>query len=335
MSGSNEKASSVRRAVVVKYKRIIRWIVMSGCLAYIVWFFAENRQKLGEIARIEPVYLVLMGALFVTAHLIYTFRSRIVLTKCSGIRLALWPWFRLAVLGRFLSTFIPQAGNIYISIRLKREYKIPYTHYAGSFFSFVWMDTCLNMVYAVLLVVLVKRDLMLGDLRALPVLIVITIGIAAGPPLLVVISRKISFVNGRLVWLHAKLSEMLRLAVVSTGDVRYTLKVMGTGALAFVNSMALLYLSFRSLGMEVNIPALGLFYVLLKISTEILITPGNIGPREIAYGILSELMGIGMAQGIAVSVIIRILGTGAVMILGSCFGGIDLLRHKEAYTEPQ
>jgi uncharacterized membrane protein YbhN (UPF0104 family) len=320
---------------VGKYKRIIRWIVMSGCLAYIVWFFAENRQELAQIARINPVYLGLMGVLFLTAHLIYSFRSRIILTKCSGIRLALWPWFRLAVLGRFLSTFIPQAGNIYISIRLKREYKIPYTHYAGSFFSFVWLDTCLNMVYAVLVVLLVRPDLMLGNLRALPVLIVIAIGIAAGPPLLVLISRKISFVNRRLVWLHAKLSEMLRLAVISIGDARYTLKVIGTGLLAFTNSLLLLYLSFRSLGMEVNMPALALFYVLLKISTEILITPGNIGPREIAYGILSELMGIGMAQGIAVSVIIRVLGTGTVMILGSCFGGIDLLRHKEDYTEQQ
>ena len=87
--------------------------------------------------------------------------------------------------------------------------------------------------------------------------------------------------------------------------------------------------------MTVSVPVLALFYIILKISTEILITPGNIGPREVAYGVLSESMGIGMGQGIAVSVIIRVLGTGTVLVLGSCFGGIDLLRHKEDYARPQ
>jgi len=172
-------------------------------------------------------------------------------------------------------------------------------------------------------------------LAALPVLMIITIFVAAGPPLFVLILGRMRFGNQRLAWFHARLSEMLRVSVSSAGDLWYMVKIMLTGLLAFANSLVLLYLSFRSLNMEVNVPALALFYVLLRISTEILITPGNIGPREVAYGILSEYMGIGMGEGIAVSVIIRILGTATVMILGSCFGGIDLLRHREDYAQQQ
>ena len=111
------------------------------------------------------------------------------------------------------------------------------------------------------------------------------------------------------------------------------LKIVLTGIITFINTVAIFYLCFKSLAITVALPSLALFYVVLHLSVQIIVTPGNLGVRELAYGILSDQMNIGMAQGLIVSVILRILGTSIVIVLGSFFGGIDLLRRRKDYSK--
>ena len=318
-----------------KYRKTIRWILALCCLAYIIWFFAKNTEQLKLVFRLPPLMLVTMAFLIVLSHLVYSYRFNIILQKCSGYSVPLWPWFKMVLLGRFLSTFAPQAGNIYRSVCLKKNYQIPYTRYASSFFSFAWMDTCLNMIYAVAVILAVKPDLRLAGFKALNLLVILIALIAVTPILFVVLFRITEFHNKRLAWLHSKLAEMLTVSVNSLGDGAYMLKMVITGIIAFINSIVILYICFVSLNISIILPSLALFYVVLKLSTQILITPGNLGVREIAYGILSEQMGIGMAQGIIVSAVIRILGSCVVIVLGTVFGGIDLLRHRKDYAKSQ
>ena len=61
-------------------------------------------------------------------------------------------------------------------------------------------------------------------------------------------------------------------------------------------------------------------------------TLGDISVQELAYRILSGQMGIGMAQGMVVSVIMRILSTSVIIVLGGLFGGIALLRRRADYS---
>lgn len=317
------------------YKKIIQWVLAVCCLAYIFWFFLKNTQELTLVFKLNPLTLAALTCFIVLGHIMYSYRFKIILEKCSGCSIPFWPWFRIVVLSRFLGTFVPQAGNIYRSVCLKKNYHISYTRYAGSFFSFAWMDTSLNLICAVGIVLAIKPDLQIANFKALNFLTLLTAAIVAIPILLEFIFRLIRFRNRYLSWLHAKLSEMLTVSVSSLSDGVYMLKIVLTGIIAFINTIAVFYICFISLDMPVNLPVLALFYVVLKLSTQIIITPGNLGVRELAYGILSEQMHIGMAQGIVISAIIRILGTCVIITLGTLFGGIDLLRHRRDYSKPE
>jgi hypothetical protein len=81
-----------------------------------------------------------------------------------------------------------------------------------------------------------------------------------------------------------------------------------------------------------------LFYSLLKISSAFIIIPGNVGIQEIAFGFLSKEMGTGMAEGILISTVMRVLGTSLIIIIAVIIGGKGLFskeKLKELSNEQQ
>ena len=315
-----------------KYKQIIRWVLAACCVGYIVWFFIKNSEELKVVLDLPIFAVVGMGILGVLTHVIYSWRFKIILKKCSGCSIAFVPWFKMVVLGRFLSTFAPQAGNVYRSICLKKNYGVSYTRYAGSLFSITWLDTCLNLIFAGVIILAIKPKLQIANMPVLYLLAATLISIIAVPFVLEAVFRVIKFRNQRIAWIHSKLSELLTVSVQSLGDGKYIAMIVVTGLIGFINTLAIFYLCFFSLDIRFALPDLALFYVVLKLSNHIIITPGNMGVRELAYGILSEQIDIGMGKGILISVILRIIGTVVIIILGSIFGGFDLLRHRGDYS---
>ena len=57
-------------------------------------------------------------------------------------------WLRLFILGRFLNTLVPQAGNAYRGIQLKRRFGLSISRYLGAFLAFIWLSTLVNLVAA-------------------------------------------------------------------------------------------------------------------------------------------------------------------------------------------
>ena len=309
-----------------KYQLLIRWIVAAACIVYIVNFFINNQDEIKLIKNLSYKNIILILVIMTISQLIQAFRFRIVLHKCSEIKIHYWPWFRASMLASFLNTFIPQGGNIYRSIYLKSQHSISYTRYAAGLFAFLWLDTLLNLIFAMVIIVVQKVDLRFGTIDGLLVLFVITVAGAAVPPAFVLLLKFIKIKNRYLLWLHSKISEMLSVAVQGAKDLKYLAKIILTGMIAFTNTVAIFYFCFSALNISASIPALGLFYILLRLCTLITITPGNLGIREILYGILGDQIHLGKAQGIIISIIIRILGTFVVILFGSLFGGIKLLK---------
>ncbi len=314
-----------------RYRKILRWALVFACTAYIIRFFIKNVDDFKLLGKLQPGTILAIAALAIIGHVIFCFRFQMVLKKCSGTSVPFFHWFRIMILGRFLTLLAPQAGNIYRSISLKKHYHIPHTRYASSFFSFVWMDACVNLILAILIVLIVQPQLSIGEIGAVYLLAGTFAVILVAPILAEVVLRLVKFRNERLSWLHGRLSEMFSVSVINLRDGVFMLKFLLMGMVAFVDTIAIFFLCFRAMDISINLPALALFYVVLRLSTFIIITPGNLGVREIAYGIISDQMQIGMAQGILISIIIRIIGTTVIIILGTIFGGIGLLRNREEY----
>ena len=232
------------------------------------------------------------------------------------------------MVGRFLSCVAPQAGNIYRDIWLKKEFHISYTSYVSSFFSFTWIDTCLDLVYAVSVILLVAPAMKLGSVNGVAVLTGLLVLLTAGPPVTAQLLEHVSFRNAYLGWLHGKLTEMLTTSAGSVADGRYISAIVLTGIAGFVNSVFLVKLCFLALNIPVSLPLIALYYVGMKVTTAVIITPGNIGVREIVLGAMCAQTGVGMAEGIFASGILRVIGTAIVLIIGACFGGVAVLRDR-------
>lgn len=314
-----------------RYKKAFRWFLTFVCVGYIVWFFLKNTQELKLVSGLNPVPIVGIGVFSFLGHAIFSVRFQIILKKYSDKKVPLFHWFRIVILGRFLSLLAPQAGNIYRSVALKKNYGVSYTKYAGTYFSFVWMDMCINLIIAEAVIILINPGLMIGRLRAVYLIAVILFMIIVVPILARTLLGLINFKNNRLSWLHGKLSEMLSISVNSLRDSAFMLKMLLTGLVAFADTIAIFYFCFRALDMPIDIPALALFFVILRLSTSVTITPGNLGVRELAYGIISANMQFSMAEGILISLVIRVVGSLVTIFFGAVFGGLGLLRGRSDY----
>lgn len=300
-----------------------------ACIGYLVRFFYVNRQSLQIAFNISISIIILIVLLSIVYLLLHNYRFQLILEKCSGQRPHFWPLFRIFVLGKFLNTFISQAGTVYRGLQLKQDYGISYTNYISSFASFAWMDSWLNMIVAALVILVGGRDLKIGSLYAWQISLVLAICIFAVPLLMEAAFRKISFNNTYLNWTHSKLTEVLKATVENVKDTVYVSKIIILGIAALICAGALYYIYFRIFDITLTIPSLAVFYALLSLSTCVILTPGNVGVQELAYGFLSQQLGFGMAQGILVAVFARISGTAILLSLGITLGGIDLLRQQK------
>jgi uncharacterized membrane protein YbhN (UPF0104 family) len=270
--------------------------------------------------------IILLGFLYIFIH---CYRFKIILEKCSGIALSFQKWFKIFIQARFLNLVIPQSGNIYRGIALKNTFNLSYTDYISAFTSFAWMDTCFNLIIATIIVSLFANRFVIGKCNAVILLASMTLVIISTPFIGRFIFSKINIRHPKIAWLKSKLNEVLDTSLCNLKDLKYMSLITLTGLATLVRTVLVYYILFRSFGVKPDIYILIIFYSLFKLSAFIAITPGNIGVQEIAFGFLSKYAGTGMAQGIMVSVIGRVLGTLIILICGVAAGGIDLLRNQK------
>jgi len=314
-------------------KKILKSIIAVACIIYLVRFFYTNRDSLDVAFNLNILTIVYIVTLFIIYLLLHSYRFQLVLEKCSGHRLPFFPWLKILILGRFLNTIFSQTGNVYRGVRLKKDYNISYTDYISSFTSFAWMDTCMNLIIATVAVAALSPDLRIGQFTAWKILAIPAVVVIILPILAEVLLHKINFKNRHLNWLHLKLSEVLTVSVNNLRDTTYLLKILLLGLAMFIRTCASFYIYFSVFDIHVSMSALAVFYALFHLSVFVIITPGNLGVQEVAYGFLSEQMGIGMAQGVLVVALMRVVGTCVICTLGLILGGHDLLRHHRDYAE--
>ena len=74
---------------------------------------------------------------------------------------------------------------------------------------------------------------------------------------------------------------MLTATLQNIRDVSFIFKIISTGIVAFVYTIAVFYFCFGVFNIDISLPVLSLFYVVMRVSNLVMITPGNIGLREI------------------------------------------------------
>jgi uncharacterized protein (TIRG00374 family) len=304
---------------------VLRWAIALTCLAYLGAVLFGQRDRIRTLLMLDPIFVFPAAVVLLSYLSLQSIRYRFILRKCSGVAMPQWQWFRIYIVGLFLNSFVPQMGNVYRGFVLKRDHQISYTRYANAYLSFAWMDVWVNVAVAMIVIALVQPDLRLGQFSALISLGMFGLAVVFCPFVLLLTLRAFKPRSRRLLRFHAKLTEVTRLTLTHLRDREYLLGTILLGVIAFAQLGTTFYLCFRCFGIQMSAPTAAIFYAVFKISTYLNVTPGNLGVMELAYGLLSQELNIGMAEGVLVSAVFRALVYLVVFSLAIPMGGITLL----------
>jgi uncharacterized membrane protein YbhN (UPF0104 family) len=98
-------------------------------------------------------------------------------------------------------------------------------------------------------------------------------------------------------------------------------RFFGLNVLVTIGQTATLWLAFHSVGASIHLSGLLLFQILVKLTSQVVVTPGNLGITELAFGALARGSARTLEQGIAVSLLLRAVGSAMVVLLGALSGG--------------
>lgn len=305
----------------------LRWA--AGLLFFYVCarVLLDNPEPLRRLASLHPGLLGALLVLAVLNDLFMAWRLALAVTECGGPRVSGLSWFRLVVVGQFLNLVVPQLGNLYRGVVLKREHGVPYMAYASGLFAFVWLDTVLGFSICTVILALLRPGLALAGVPALPVLVAVVGALVAGPVLL---ARGLGAARLRgawASWLHERATRLLQTATRSLGRPGFVGRFFSVSVLVTAEQMLALWICFGAVGHPVDLPTAALFQVVVKLSNQVQITPGNVGLTELAWGALgAAAQGGGLEHGIAAALLFRVAFTTVLVLLAAVFGGFGLLR---------
>lgn len=307
-------------------RRTLPWILFALALlatALLVWLRGEDVSALAALSLPALAALVALQLLYLWVQ---SGRFHVVLVRFAKREIDLWRWFELFVLGRFLNLFMPQAGNVYRALELRRRFDIGVQEFLVAFVNAPWLAMVLNFLFGAAAVALLAPEVPLAGVPLYLALLAAALVSALAPLVALTLLPLVPQRFRATAWLRARLSEMVGVTLASLRERRYLLRVGAWTLVSFVQASAMLYVGFVALGIEVGVAEAIAFYVLLQLATYLQVTPGNLGLQELAFGALSAGFGASVSDGVLVSALVRVTGVVALLIAALPLGGLTALR---------
>ena len=304
--------------------RAAKWSLLGISLFAVIYAVVHEQETLRQALLISPSRLVLIGALLVLYFFIYSYRFVILIEKHCNCRIGLLPWLRMLIVVRFMNNTVPQMGTIYRGVHLKRDFGVSYTDYISANLFFILTDTLFNFAIAAVLLVATGNHLSFGGIHASLWLATAFLGLVALPYIVSYALSHVAAMQKAPAKIVRALSEVAHEITTSVKDTRY---MLNSTVLALASFMTMAWVFHALLqAVEVDLPfgTLAVFYALYRLTFHVSITPGNIGIRELAYGLLCAQADVGMSRGILVSAELRILSMVVLLVLGALLAWRDL-----------
>jgi len=311
-----------------KIKRFLSVVLILGSIWLIGHHLTTHQEDFKQTLRLNLKDQILLIILYLAIHQLSALKIFFLLKKLKAKKIPYWEWFKIFTVSRFANLHVTQGANIYRSIKLKHEYGFSYTQSFGLVTIFTWFECMVVFVASGILLVMnpmgtaaVKNPLLL-TLLSVTVIFGILPWAARG------ISKNLSFTNKSIQAFHANLNEMFNLFTACLNDTRLILKIFMVSLISFYLNLWWVLVTFRSIGVDVNLGFLTVFGLIIFLSKTFNIVPGNLGLRELACGYLGKSVGWGLTEGIVVSAITRVVEYGVITILGIVFAKRIFIRKK-------
>jgi len=320
--------------MTVRARRVLPWLALALAIGAAVVLVAARGEDVRTLAALRPSFVIALLAMQVLYLIVQSARFHVVLVRFAEHPVGFWPWTRMFVIGRFLNLFVPQAGNVYRAVELRRRFDVTVQSFLVAFVNAPWLAMILNFLFGAAFVGLLAPTATVAGWPLWILLLGATLATSLAP--LVALSVLPLFPERWrwTAWLRARLGEMVRVTLRSVREPRYLARVSWWTLLAFVQASAMLWIGFVALGIPVGVAEAIAFYVLLQLATYVQLTPGNLGLQELAFAALSAGFGATVADGILVSTIVRITGVISLVVAALPLGGLEALRLARADRRP-
>jgi uncharacterized membrane protein YbhN (UPF0104 family) len=298
-----------------KHKALIRWIIALILLSLIIKFFVNNNDKLSLFLKLQKRDIFLLLALQIAAVIVHAARLKIIAQKFMPKNVSFLKWLQIFTVGRLFNMFVSQSGNLYRTVTLKSKFQLTHTHYISSLFAYAWIDMTLNLALATICFAATKIDLYFWGIKGYIFLSAITATIITLPFILFYISKipyKTHLPFEKITLQLAKLKNGFMATIV---DYKLILKVLILGLVSFTIMISTLGIIFQAVDINLNLAQLALIYVILKISIYLILTPGNLGLREILLETVARSIHLPLGYGLVSSIIIRFSHLAALLIM--------------------
>jgi uncharacterized membrane protein YbhN (UPF0104 family) len=270
-----------------------------------------------------------MVSLMVLNQWLMSLRFKLVMKRCVGAELSHWRWFQVTSVGQFLNLFVPQLGHLYRASTLERQIGLSYTAYATGLLVYSWFEVMVGTLLALVVVAGHDRAFRVAGVPVLPLL---ALGLAALfllPWVVNALVFRAQFRSNSAIAMLDRARDSLARARLALGDRTFVAAFVALNMAVAVEHVVMLALAFHAVGGGLSINRLVLFQVLLKLTSQIAITPGNVGISELTYGALSSASSTSVQHGIAAALVIRTVGTLVMVALGlACGAGSVLRQHR-------
>lgn len=310
--------------------RWLPWLLVLVALAATALLASRGADELALLRRLDPLAALALVALQVAYLVVQSGRFHVVLVRLAEHHVGFWPWLRLFVIGRFLNLFVPQAGNVYRAVELKRRFDVGYTRFVAAFVNAPWIAMVLNFALGALVLVALEPAARVAGVPLWLALAAAAVAASLGPWLVALVLPLLPRRFRAAAWARTQLDDMLGVTLASLRDARYLARVLAWTLAAFVQAVAMLWLTFVALGAPVGLAEAVAFYVLLQLATYVALTPGNLGVQELAFAALASGLGAAAVDGVLVSALTRVTGVVALVLLALPLGGLEALRASRA-----
>lgn len=280
------------------------------------WYLRANAHLLAAVGRLTWWEWLLLIGLRVFFLLLNGWMLRLFVAQL-GVRLRWWEWSGLAyvtTLGNYLTPF--SGGMLARATYLKSRHNLPYAHFltllAASYVVTFGGAALLGLGCLLWLGRWTWQTAVVG-LFLLAIMVAIAV-------LLVLPAERLPLPENRL-------GTAARQMLTGWQQIRQDGGLLGRLLLlmvvsAMVNGLAF-WLGYRAVA-TAAVPVAGALLVSLTAVFAVLltITPGNLGVREALIGVTSELVGIGVGEGLVVALLIRMGTLATVFTIGPLFAWI-------------
>ena len=289
----------------MNHKKLFSNLVTLLFLGIFIWYGVHNKDSFEALRSVSVIglFLVVTGKLGTfTANGLFTKWSAEAFTK----KFSLGDGIYISILSAIGNFFGPLLGGTSIrAVYLKKYHSLPYSKFTSTLmWYYLILFSFVSLVAIISLLFLTKTDqvdtLLVFFGWALAILLVVSF--FRLPNFIKNSSIKKNIIGKKIIKVLSNIEDGW---VVILRDKKLLMKLLIVSVLSFVANYFVSFIEFRSLGIDISLPALGLYSTLVTASLLVSFTPGAIGIRETMLLLVSSTIGISNDQVLQVAVIDR------------------------------